>query len=374
MTSPGSRSSGRAADDRRLLQGDYHYPAHQEVLLGTDASADGGLPTGADARGAPATAQQASELIFLPSGPGAFQPGAYFTDHVTPLAGIRAALGPSAVVEHEKGCDLEDSGAATFERAVAAASRSEVAIVVVGGRSGLHRGATVGEARDATDLRLTGPQEDLVAAVAGTGAPTVVVVMSGRAHVLTGIVDKAAAVLVAWPLGEQGGHALADVLFGKAEPTGRLPISLPRATGQVPRYHSHRSGGARSMFYGDYTDCAAAPLFPFGYGLGYTTFEHRDLVVAASGTRSPITASLVVANTGRRPGDEVVQLYVTDLVASVARPESPVARLRPCRPGPWERPAGHVPCEPEPARLLRRGDGLRGRAWRVQLRRRSVRS
>ena len=223
-------------------------------------------------------------------------------------------------MEHEKGCDLEDSGAATFERAVAAASRSEVAIVVVGGRSGLHRGATVGEARDATDLRLTGPQEDLVAAVAGTGAPTVVVVMSGRGHVLTGIVDKAAAVLVAWPLGEQGGHALADVLFGKAEPTGRLPISLPRATGQVPRYHSHRSGGARSMFYGDYTDCAAAPLFPFGYGLGYTTFEHRDLVVAASGTRSPITASLVVANTGRRPGDEVVQLYVTDLVASVVRP------------------------------------------------------
>ena len=145
--------------------------------------------------------------------------------------------------------------------------------------------------------------------------------MSGRAHVLTGVVDKAVALLVAWPLGEQGGNALADVLFGRAEPTGRLPVSLPRATGQVPRYYGHRSGGAKSMFYGDYTDCPQTPLFPFGHGLSYTTFEHKDLAVTASDTRSPIAASVVVANTGPRPGEEVVQLYVTDLVASVARPE-----------------------------------------------------
>lgn len=196
-----------------------------------------------------------------------------------------------------------------------------MAVLVVGGRPGLQRGATVGEARDATDLHLTGSQERLAAAVAKTGTPTVVVVMSGRARVLTGVVDKAVALLVAWPLSEQGGNALADVLFGRAQPTGRLPVSLPRATGQVPRYYGHRSGGAKSMFYGDYTDCPQTPLIPFGHGLSYTTFEHKDLAVTASDTRSPIAASVVVTNTDPRPGEEVVQLYVTDLVASVARPE-----------------------------------------------------
>jgi beta-glucosidase len=193
--------------------------------------------------------------------------------------------------------------------------------VVVGGRSGLHRWATVGEARDATDLRLTGVQEELVAAVAGSGTPTVVVVMSGRAHELAGVVGRASALLFAWPPGQQGGNALADVLMGDAEPGGRLAVTLLRATGQVPLHHSHRSGGARAMFYGDYADCDHAPLFCFGHGLGYTTFEQSDLVVEATGTRSPVRVGVTVTNTGDRAGEEVVQLYFSDLVASVARPE-----------------------------------------------------
>jgi beta-glucosidase len=317
---------GPGANDRRLLQGDYHYPAHQEVLLDRDAvAADPGLATDGEDHVVATAPPETSELIFLPSGPGTFRPGPYFTNHVTPLAGIRAALGPKAVVLCEEGCGLEDGDGDDDQRgfgpAIEAASKSEVAVVVVGGRSGLQRGATVGEARDATDLRLTGSQEQLVAAVAKTGTPTVVVVMSGRAHVLSGIADKVAALLVAWPLGEQGGHALADVLFGKSEPTGRLPVSLLRSTGQVPLYYSHRSDGAKSMFYGDYTDCAHTALFPFGHGLSYTTFEQKDLVVTATDTCSPIVASVEVANTGWRPGEEVVQLYATDLVASVARPQ-----------------------------------------------------
>jgi beta-glucosidase len=129
------------------------------------------------------------------------------------------------------------------------------------------------------------------------------------------------ALLVAWPLGEQGGNGLADVLVGKADPCGRLAVTLPRATGQVPLYHSHRSGGARSVFYGDYTDCAEAPLFCFGHGLSYTTFDYSDLRVEASSTRSAISVGVTVSNTGPRPGQEVVQLYASDLVASVARPE-----------------------------------------------------
>jgi beta-glucosidase len=224
------------------------------------------------------------------------------------------------VVLDEKGCDLEGEDRSGFAAATSAASAADVAVVVVGGRSGLQREASVGEARDAMDLRLTGPQQQLVAAVSETGTPTVVVVMSGCAHVLTGVADKAAALLVAWPPGEQGGNALADVLFGRAQPTDRLPVSLPRATGQVPLYHSHRAGGAKSMFYADYTDCAHAPLFAFGHGLAYTSFEHRDLLVAASDTHSGITATVVVANTGQCPGEQVVQLYATDLVASVSRP------------------------------------------------------
>ena len=205
---------------------------------------------------------------------------------------------------------------------MAAAEQADVAIVVLGGRSGLDKSSTVGEARDATDLRLTGLQEELLTAVAATGTPVVLVVISGRAHVLTGVADKVQALLVTWPPGEQGGAALADVLLGRSEPTGRLAVTLPRATGQVPLHSGHRSRGARSEFYGDYTDCAHTPLFSFGHGLGYTTFAYSDLTVDATGTSSPVTVGVTVTNTGSREGDEVVQLYVSDLVASVSRPRA----------------------------------------------------
>jgi beta-glucosidase len=336
---------GPAADDRRLLQGDYHYPAHQEVLLdpvgafaggeplGDPTAREGGSPIGHSSaaepgaavrpvlEGEPESAAGFSGLMQLPSGNGAFKPGPYYTNHVTPLRGLRDALGPASAIVHERGCDLTGDDRSGFPAAVAAAAAADVAILFLGGRSGLDREATVGEARDATDLRLTGLQEELAVAVAATGTPTVVVVMSGRAHVLTGVVDAASALVAAWPLGEQGGNALADVLTGRAEPGGRLPLSLPRATGQIPIYHSQRSGGARPMFYGDYTDCEHTPLFCFGHGLGYTTFEQSELAVSATDTVSPISVEVTVTNTGARAGEEVVQLYASDLVASVARPE-----------------------------------------------------
>ena len=327
---------GPAADDRRLLQGDYHYPAHQELVLDPSrhvhldapsladgyweigAAVQSGLAASADGSAEGGT----SDLIYLPSGKGALKPGLYYTEHITPLAGLRAALGARAEVTYEKGCELLGEDRSGFPAALAAAARADVAVLVLGGRSGLHESATVGEARDATDLRLTGLQEDLVRAVAATGTPTVLVVMSGRAHVLSEVADRVQALLVAWPLGEQGGNALADVLLGTAEPTGRLPVTLPRATGQVPLYSSHRSGGGHSVFYGDYTDCPHTPLFSFGHGLGYTTFCYSDMTVEASDTSAPVRVGATVANTGNRQGEEVVQLYVSDLVASVARPET----------------------------------------------------
>jgi beta-glucosidase len=327
---------GPAADDRRLLQGDYHYPAHQELFLGPSGApaleepslADTHQEAGAALAQVPSAPtngspdDEISDLIYLPTGKGALKPGEYYTEHVTPLAGLRAALGRGVEVAYEKGCELCGEDRAGFPAAVAAATRADVALVVLGGRSGLHTSSTVGEARDATDLRLTGVQEELVSAVAATGTPTVLVVISGRAHVLSEVAKKVRALVVAWPLGEQGGNALADVLLGRAEPTGRLAVTLPRATGQVPLYSSHRSGGARSVFYGDYTDCAHTPLFSFGHGLGYTTFGYSDIEVDATDTSSPIAVGVTVTNTGARQGEEVVQLYVSDLVASVARPQA----------------------------------------------------
>ena len=362
---------GPAADDRRLLQGDYHYPAHQELFLDPDGAPALNRPSLAATHKEAGTASEPApsafagvssddkitDLIDLPSGKGALKPGRYYTEHVTPLAGLKAALGARIEVAYEKGCELQGDDRAGFPAAVAAAKRADVAVVVLGGRSGLNESSTVGEARDATNLRPTGVQEELATAVAATGTPTVLVVMSGRAHVLSEVAGQVQALLVAWPLGEQGGNALADVLLGRAEPTGRLAVTLPRATGQIPLYSSHRSGGARSVFYGNYTDCARTPLFSFGHGLGYTTFGYSDFTVEAHDTSSTITVGLTVTNTGAREGEEVVQLYVSDLVASVARPEaSLIGFTRLCvRPG----EAARVTFDVHPSRLAFYDEAMR---------------
>jgi beta-glucosidase len=192
--------------------------------------------------------------------------------------------------------------------------------VFVGGESGLMPHSTVGEARDASDLSLTGLQEELVQAVVATGTPTVVVVIGGRVFSLPWIADNVSALLMAWLPGEEGGNAIADVLCGATNPSGRLPVTLPRTVGQVPIHAGHRFGGGRSQFWGDYTDGSTAPLFPFGHGLSYTTFDYHDLQLRPGSTTELTELELTITNTGDRAGVEVVQLYVTDEVASVARP------------------------------------------------------
>jgi beta-glucosidase len=297
---------GPTADDPRLLQGDYHYPAHLEIIY-----------LGAEGRHA---AAREADRSFLPEAGGAFAPGPHFVPHVTPLAALRAAL-PAAVVTHERGCDVAEGDASGIPVAVQAARDAEVAIVCVGGRSGLTKACTVGEARDATDLGLTGAQQQLVEAVVASGTPTVVVVIGGRVFSLPWIAEHAAALVVAWLPGEEGGNAVADVLRGTTAPSGRLPVSLPRAVGQVPIHYRHRAGGGRAAFHGDYADAPATPLFPFGHGLSYTTFAYENLRLSAGTTRDAIGVAVDVINTGARQGDEVVQLYVRDEVASVARPD-----------------------------------------------------
>lgn len=273
---------GPAADDRRLLLGDYHYPAHVEGVLGARLD---------------------------------------YVDIVTPLAGLRAAL-PGTEVEHVAGAPLHGSPEPEeLDRVVAAARAADVAVVCVGGMSGVTRAATSGELRDAAHLELPEGQRALVHEVVATGTPTVVVVVSGRAHALTEEAGVANALLLAWLPGEEGGSALADVLTGRASPAGRLPVSLLRTAGQVGVSSGHHKGGGRSQLWGPYVDEPAEPLFCLGHGLSYTTFDYRNLLVKAGTTSRPIHLMLTVTNRGRCPGDEVVQVYARDEVTSVGQPE-----------------------------------------------------
>jgi beta-glucosidase len=282
----------------RLAEGDYHYPAHLEIIYG-DATAE-----------------------LLPQAGGAFAPGPHLPDIVTPVAGLRAALlGTETQVVHAPGCEITGDDRSGFDLAVRAAADADVAVVCVGGRSGLTPDATVGEARDASDLDLTGVQLDLLRAVAATGTPTVAVVVSGRVHTLAEVEALADATLLAWVPGIEGGTALAQILLGEVAPSGRLPVSLPRSVGQLPVHYNHRAGGGRSQFWGDYADGPAAPLHPFGYGRSTTTFEYQDLDAVEGTTLDATQLSVTVTNTGTRAGDEVVQCYATDESASVARPE-----------------------------------------------------
>ena len=288
---------GPHANDPRLLQGDYHYPAHLEIIYQNRIAevAEGLAGIGVDVEGDQ-----------LPEAGGTFSPGPHFTPHVTPLAGVRAAL-PGAEIIHAPGCADASDDTSGFADAVEAAASADVAIVCVGARSGLVPEATVGEARDATDLGLPGVQSQLVAEVAATGTPTVVIVISGRVHTLED--ESAAANALLWSIlpGEEGGAAIADVLTGAINPAGRLPVTLPKHVGQIPLHHDMRRRGDRSEFYGSYVDRDADALFWFGHGLSYTTFEYGEPTVVAGSTTEATIVSVPVANTGSRYGDEVVQ-------------------------------------------------------------------
>lgn len=301
---------GPHADDPRLLQGDYHYPAHLEIIY-QNRSAE--MLQAMEALGMEQGVDQ------LPEAGGTFSPGPHFTPHVTPLDGLRSAL-PHTEIIHAAGCTDAGDDESGIDEAVAAAESADVTIVCVGARSGLVADATVGEARDATDLGLPGVQSQLVARIAATGTPMVVVVISGRVHTLEA--ESAAANALIWSVlpGEEGGSAIAQVLTGEVNPSGRLPVTLPVHVGQIPLHHDMRRRGDRSEFYGSYVDRDTDALYWFGHGLSYTTFEYGEPSMVTGSTTEATTISVSVANNGQHDGDEVVQLYVTDEIASVARP------------------------------------------------------
>jgi beta-glucosidase len=183
-----------------------------------------------------------------------------------------------------------------------------------------------GEAASRAWIELPGAQEALARAVHAVGKPTVAVLANGRPLAIPWLAAEIPAILETWFLGTQMGHAVADVLFGDYNPGGKLPVTFPRTTGQIPIYYNRKNTGrppaAANKYTSKYLDVAWTPLFPFGHGLSYTTFAYDNLRLSAATMRErdTLTVSVDVANTGDRAGDEVVQLYVQDEVASVTRP------------------------------------------------------
>jgi beta-glucosidase len=241
-------------------------------------------------------------------------------DVVSLLAAIRERAGAGIAVRHAPGTSLTGGDTSGIAAAVDLARAADVTVLALGEADSMS-----GEASSRARLDLPGAQRQLLQAVLATGRPVVLVLMTGRPLVLSWAAEHAPAIVQAWFLGVESGHAIADVLFGDVNPSGRLPVSFPRAVGQIPIYYNHKPTGrppAAERFTSKYLDVPVTPLYPFGYGLGYSPFTYRDLKLAAArlGPSDTLTASVTVANTGTRAGTEVVQLYVRDEVASVTRP------------------------------------------------------
>ena len=323
---------GPSSESIRLLQGDYSYPTHLEIVFGPVREPGEASEEGDGARSSLLPGPKASGLDLLE----------YFPPTVGVLEAIRAAVSADTRVVTARGCEIDSTFEGGFEEAVALASECDVAVLVVGGRSGLIRGCTSGEANDRADVGLPGVQARLIRAVAATGTPTVVVLINGRPLALADFFDDVPAVLEAWLPGEEGGHAVADILFGAESPAGRLPVTLPRAVGQLPLYYNHKPSGARSQFHGDYADLSCQPLLPFGHGLAYTHFEYSNLELSSAEASEDgcLAISARIRNTGRRAGEEVVQLYLNDRVASVTRPVQQLAGF------------ARIPLDPGESRLV----------------------
>ncbi len=293
---------GPSADSQRNLLGDYTYPAHARFEIKTDKK------TG-QARLVWKDKNKNKDRVEAP-------------EVVTVLEGIQMAVGKNTKVLYARGCGVKDASQDGFPEAVKAARSADVAVVVVGDISGLMPDATSGEMRDRSVLGLPGVQEELVQAVYETETPVVLVLVNGRPYTLKWLAEKIPAIIVAWEPGEEGGRAVADVLFGDYNPGGKLPVSFPRNEGQIPVYYYRKPSGRKSPPWTDYVDGSADPLYEFGYGLSYTTFEFSDLVIKPAKVRAggTVTIKAGIENTGKRAGEEVAQLYINDVVASVTRP------------------------------------------------------
>jgi len=240
---------------------------------------------------------------------------------VTILEGIRWKVPAGTKVHYVKGCEITGNGRNEIDKAVRVAKDMDVVVLVVGESKSMS-----GEAASRAELDLPGVQQELVQKIHATGTPVVVVLINGRPLTVNWISENIPGVVEAWFLGDQAGNAVADVLFGDYNPSGKLPVTFPRSVGQIPIYYSHKSTGRpfnpHNKFTTKYIDSPVTPLYPFGYGLSYTKFVYSNVKVNPSQTHlnENIIVSVDITNSGRMEGSEVAQLYLRDRVASVTRP------------------------------------------------------
>jgi beta-glucosidase len=251
-------------------------------------------------------------------------------DISTVLEGIEAKVSSECNVQYVKGCEVVGSRFNEIPQAVKAARKADVAIVVLGEneRRAANDEGTNGEGRDIASLDLTGIQEDLLKAVYATGTTTILVLINGRPLSISWAADHIPAIVEAWLPGEKGGTAVADVIFGDYNPSGKLPVTIPRHVGQLPVYYNQVPSRLTSIrAVGSYVDLPATPLWEFGFGLSYTSYEYDNLRISPEeiGAYGEVIISVDVKNSGESRGSEVVQLYVRDLLATVT---SPVKELK----------------------------------------------
>lgn len=291
---------------------------------------------------------------------------------VGPFEGIRNAVSRSTNVLYARGCGRFELNRDGFSEAVAEAARADVAIVVVGGsshsRGGIGWGddsgdaATCGECYDRSEIGLPGVQEDLVRAVLESGTPTVLVLVNGRPYGIPDLARQVPAIIEAWYPGSGGGTALGEILFGKVNPSGRLPVSIPRSAGHIPCFYNHKpTAKGRHPVRGkpgqpgrEYVFDTPEPLFEFGHGLSYTTFSYSNLSVTPK--RIPpngrVKVSVDVRNTGKVAGKEVVQLYVNDVISSVTTPVKELRGFRKISLKPGEKKTVRFTLGPKDLQLL----------------------
>lgn len=245
-------------------------------------------------------------------------------DHlVSPYEGLQNKLGKQTNLLYSQGCNINDTLRTGFAEAVATAQKADVVIMAVGEAFNMS-----GEAKSRSNIHLPGVQEDLIKAIKATGKPVVVMVMAGRPLIFNWTADHADAILYTWWLGSEAGNAMANVLFGDYNPAGKLPISFPRAEGQIPVFYASKNTGRPSpngqpaLYRSSYLDISNTPRYAFGYGLSYTNFAFADLKLSKTqiNKNDDLTVSFTLKNTGKYAGEEVVQLYLQDLVATVTRP------------------------------------------------------
>lgn len=242
-------------------------------------------------------------------------------DSITVLQGIRRAVAPGTEVVYLPGASPISTETQNLNEVRQAARRAEVVVAVLG-----ERADQSGEARSRADLGLPGAQEALLRALLDSGKPVVILLMNGRPLVLSQNVRQASALLETWFLDSEMGHAVADILFGDVNPSGKLPITFPRNVGQIPLYYAHKSTGrppsGDERYTSGYIDEHWTPLYPFGFGLSYTSFSYSAprLSTQRLASTQVLAVKVTVTNTGARPGEDIVQLYLRDDVASVTRP------------------------------------------------------